>query len=353
MFMELSEKDTNHFSWYQQPDWYIPPVFAIVAYLIVRLINDTFVASDKPVDVFSRWIEVFGTVGFSYFYQFSIKATVSKLNKNRFERITPYRELAIVILIALFELNVTATPLAAVTDDGLNLTDLILINSVGLPAIVLSYFLIRTTTLQLDTFRLKLELLQTANAKREAELNYLNFQYHPHFLFNALNTLYYLIPKEVDSARRFVLLLSDLMRYQVYQEGKAIPLIDEVKFLKIYIELQRFRLPSKAKIHLRFQEDLADAQIHPLLLMPLLENGFKHLGAEKIIELDLRVEGEYILLELKNSIEEFPESGHKTGVGITHLKQRLYLLYQNNFSYEHFVADDMYIVNLKLPKVGK
>lgn len=103
-------------------------------------------------------------------------------------------------------------------------------------------------------------------------------QYHPHFLFNALNTIYFLIDEENEEAIEAVELLSDLLRYQLYDINMKVTIEEEIDYLRTYIQFQRLRMTKRLQFEESFNPELTGQKIHPLLFLPLLENAFKYIG---------------------------------------------------------------------------
>ncbi|MCO4822551.1 MAG: histidine kinase [Flavobacteriaceae bacterium] len=122
------------------------------------------------------------------------------------------------------------------------------------------------------------------NDKLEAELMLLKNQINPHFFFNTLNNLYALIKKDPDAAQDYVLKLSDLMRFTIYDSGKEkVPLKDEIHYLINYIELQTARYHKDIDVNFEKTIKNSEAMVAPLLFIILLENAYKH-GVEKATE---------------------------------------------------------------------
>ena len=148
------------------------------------------------------------------------------------------------------------------------------------------------------------------NEKAIAELSLLKDQINPHFFFNTLNCLYSLIKKDQDQAQEYVLKLSDMIRFTVYQGNKQkVLLADELTYLKNYIDLNVTRYHKT--IDVKFTETIQKShrQIAPLLFIILLENAFKH-GVEKLsddafVHLNMTEDEDSITLEIKNKVEYF------------------------------------------------
>lgn len=192
------------------------------------------------------------------------------------------------------------------------------------------------------------------NAKSKAELLLLKNQINPHFFFNTLNKLYSLIKKDPDAAQDYVLKLSDLMRFTIYDSGKeTVILEDEIKYLNNFIELQTARYHRDIEIEFNQNIKNFNTKIPPLLFIILLENAFKH-GVEKamtdsFIHINLIEDNLKISFEITNNFEE--EQGSKNiGIGLINLKERLNLLYPNEHQFITEIHNNTFTATLELYK---
>lgn len=181
-----------------------------------------------------------------------------------------------------------------------------------------------------------LEFMREEELRRlvsQAELRALQAQIHPHFLFNALNTLYGIIPKEAAGARRTVLNLSDIFRYFLQTEQTFVPLQDELHIVKAYLEIEQLRLGNRLKVAFSAPNDALLAPIPLLSVQPLVENAVKHGVAAKAeggaVTVTARREGDSLWLEVHDTGGGFAASRHQSGagVGLENVRQRLRLCY--------------------------
>lgn len=186
--------------------------------------------------------------------------------------------------------------------------------------------------LSIDWYEQQRQLQKIAVEKLQAEVNFLRAQVNPHFLFNILNNLYALTLKKSDLAPDMVLKLSEMMEYMLYDSDEArVPLEKEIGYLQNYIEFERLRCGDHSDIVLEIKGQPNRHEIAPLLLLPLVENAFKH-GVSKQSDhpwlhstLQLEPEGVEMTVE-NNKPLTLPATG-KGGVGLTNLRKRLELLY--------------------------
>jgi two-component system LytT family sensor kinase len=190
------------------------------------------------------------------------------------------------------------------------------------------------------------------NQKLGAELSLLKSQINPHFFFNTLNSIYSLAIVKSDRTPEAVLKLSELMRYIIYDtEHKLVPLSKEVEYIANYIELQRLRLPDEVKVKLMTDLGEADAVIEPLLLLPFVENAFKHgVDVEKggSILIDIKLTGNVLKLHVVNPLVDDINSilDKHRGIGVNNTLKRLKLLYQDNFTFTAGPVKKNYVVDL-------
>ena len=129
--------------------------------------------------------------------------------------------------------------------------------------------------------KLENKILETQLKLKEQQLNYLKMQIHPHFLFNTLNTMYGFALKKADDTPEMILKLSNLLDYLLYKVDKPFVLLaDDIDHIKDYIELEKMRFNETLKIHFSTQNISENIKIAPMLLLPFIENSFKH-GAIK------------------------------------------------------------------------
>ncbi len=194
-------------------------------------------------------------------------------------------------------------------------------------------------------------------AKLEAELKFLKAQIHPHFLFNTLNNLYALTLKKSDRAPEVVLRLSELVNYMLYEaSASGVPLSKEIETIHNYIALERIRYRDNLDIYFQTSGDIGQAQIAPLLLLPFVENSFKH-GvsdevADKWISLNLNLNFPHLVFKVENSRSrpngERREKDYAGGIGLKNVKRRLELLYPDRYELKIKEEPDSYFISLSI-----
>lgn len=190
------------------------------------------------------------------------------------------------------------------------------------------------------------------------ELKFLKSQVSPHFFFNTLNNIYALTLEKSDKAPQTILKLSELMRYLLYgTKNQRQLLIDEIECIQNYVELERIRFDDSVKIDINITGNLEDRTIAPMLLIPFVENCFKH-GANKNIDkthiiIDIEIEDLYLTFKVSNTIPrnevERPLIPKPGGIGLSNVKKRLELGYDpKDYHLSVFEKDNMFHVILKL-----
>ncbi len=171
--------------------------------------------------------------------------------------------------------------------------------------------------------------------KQQAELNYLKSQTNPHFLFNTLNNIYSLARDKSDLAPESILRLSKILRFMLYEtSGAYIAIEQELKIINDYIALEKLRYDDS--LHVNFNYDIEDMKqaLPPLLLIPLVENAFKHGVSETrnqpFVDIHLSVKGKQLLFQVRNSVEaSAEEKNSKENIGLANLRRQLELLYKD------------------------
>ena len=173
--------------------------------------------------------------------------------------------------------------------------------------------------------------LETRRLVAQAELRALQSQIHPHFLFNALNALYGIIPREARGARETVLNLADIFRYFLETKKTLVPLEEEMHIVKAYLDVERLRLGDKLRLEISVTPEAQTVQIPILSIQPLVENAVKHgiapLAGGGLIQINASIGAEgALLISVRDSGPGFSTT-NRTGVGLENVERRLELCY--------------------------
>ena len=200
------------------------------------------------------------------------------------------------------------------------------------------------------------KILETQLQIKDQELQYLKKQIHPHFLFNTLNTIYGFALRGSKSTPDIILKLSNLLDYILYQVDKpSVSLKEEVLHIKEYIELEKIRFQDTLKVSFHAENILEDKKIAPMLLIPFVENAFKHGNLKNgvltnIIEIILK--DDELHFSVKNSVKQGLEIHKSTGIGLENIKKRLHLVYPDLHQLKIETESDWFNVNLSIYNIN-
>ncbi|HYF31254.1 MAG TPA: histidine kinase [Chitinophagaceae bacterium] len=198
------------------------------------------------------------------------------------------------------------------------------------------------------------QLKETEKEQLRSELKFLQSQIHPHFFFNTLNNLYGLALSKSEAAPALILKLSDLMRYMLYEANvPSAPLTKEIHHIENYIEIEKIRYKEGFDIFFKKRGDLENFSIAPLLLLPFVENAFKHGFSESMrnawISIDLEVDNNMLTFTVENSCAVVNDK--PAGLGLKNVDRRLKLLYLDNYQLTIQNSDHHHLVHLNVPKL--
>ncbi len=206
----------------------------------------------------------------------------------------------------------------------------------------------------IDRMREDLRITEIKQEQLETNLRFLRSQVSPHFFFNTLNNIYALTLKKSSKAPEIILKLSELMRYLLYGTEKSLQdLSKEINCIKNYLELQRIRYDNNIDINISIKGDIEDRKIAPMMLLPFIENCFKH-GADNAenqfyIDIHFNIENDFLTFKVANPISKNKTLRKTGGIGIKNVKKRLELRYQQkDYKLSINTKDNLYIVELTL-----
>lgn len=189
--------------------------------------------------------------------------------------------------------------------------------------------------------------------KLQAELKFLKTQIHPHFLFNTLNNLYALTLKKSEKAPEMVLKLSELINYMLYEcKSDEVPLSKEIKFIRNYVDIEKMRYGDKLDVDIRVTGELHDRTIAPLILLPFVENCFKHGASETLaqswVKITVDSHSDHLVIKVENSKSGKNGENRNQGIGIQNVKRRLDLLYPGNHELKLINGEETFLVVLSI-----
>lgn len=204
----------------------------------------------------------------------------------------------------------------------------------------------------------QIKSLQTVVSRKTADLDFLRSQINPHFLFNALNTIYgTALQEDAERTAEGVQKLGDLMRFMLHENQQdQIPLEKEIRYLENYIELQKLRIGDSENISIEFTVNDKESlhQIAPMLLVPFVENAFKHgisLNEKSWIRIRLSCDADHIYFDMYNSVhpkQEGDPEKDRSGIGMENVRQRLELIYPDNHELSIRQTNNEYFAHLTI-----
>lgn len=201
---------------------------------------------------------------------------------------------------------------------------------------------------------------QLLNEKVKAELSLLKYQVNPHFLFNTLNNIYSsALSENSPNTAKSILKLSGLMRYMLYEsEEEKVLITEEIAYLEDFVNLNRLRISEEYKMEISFLvqgENYQENRIAPMILIPFIENAFKHgisLQIDSFIDIKLYIASETLNLIVSNTIRPSGYKNHvdkkNSGVGLENVEKRLQLIYPGKYKLDVIEREKTYSVNLEI-----
>jgi len=259
------------------------------------------------------------------------------------------RELLIMVGANLVLVNMIFTPWVIFINGKLYWDDFADICTIPTLYAIIYYGIARARTYMMAYVDSRVLLEKVTNDHLQTELKFLKSQYHPHFLFNALNAIYFQMDEDLPGAKNSIEKFSELLRYQLYDQQQQVPVKNELEYLQSFIDLQKVRSSDKLKLKVNLDKNLNGQLVYPLLFLPLVENAFKFIGGDYKLAIDARVEGKQIIFRVENSVPGFeaPAPG-KGGIGLENLRRRLDLLYPGKHALSANKENDTFTAQLTL-----
>lgn len=326
--------------------WLAPAAFALILFLCVRVANDIpkheYYWEGNELSFMLKDILVVFIM--SYPIVFALKQWLHLCRKKKWAW---WKEYGVVVLTAPFWCLFTMWLIRLLMGVELDFYD------VPIPAVVSMllgggyYTFLRNQLIQKENEAQQLQLEKIKNDQLQTELKFLKAQYHPHFLFNVLNTVYFQIDEKNEAPRHTLEQLSELLRYQLYNDGEKVPVRVEMEFLKQYISLCKLRATKRLQLQVHLDEVSEKYEIYPLLFVPLVENAFKYVGGQYYITLDMHLTDGELHFKVENSVPKLlMQQDRRQGIGLENLKRRLELLYSGRYVLDICKGDAWFKVNL-------
>ena len=331
--------------------WVTPGLIGIFLMVTIWFIatpgNYTYFPKEQSIRFYTLLTVVFVTYILYVTYQIAARYFTGKKN-----RIKVGVEYLIILSVTILLVSIVFLFITYIINSvhWIVMRELIRICGLTVPILFILYLSIRNSLIREEYNRQTLQLEKTKSNQLETELKYLRAQYHPHFLFNALNTIYFRIDDQNTDAKNTVELLSQLLRYQLYNMEEKVAISEEINFIKTYIQFQQLRMTKRLVMTTHFDNVLDKQKIYPLIYQPFLENAFKYVGGEYQINVEMKLVDKQIVFHLENSLPgQIPEAKKSaSGIGIENIKRRLALLYPDRHQLNIKQGEKSFIVELIL-----
>lgn len=301
--------------------WIIPFIFSVCLFMCTRLLSD--MPDHAHYWVNNDWKFLLKEISYAFIAPYLFfPLTFRWLDKCRRLNTPAWKEYGMMILCTSLLGTFSVVFVDVITDQDTNIDSVIISNITCVLMACLFYIFLRNQAVEN-------QLKQAKNEQLESELCLLKSQYHPHFLFNVLNMVYFKIDEKNEDARQIIQTISDLLRYQLYTMDEKVDIAQEIQYVTSYIDLMKQRKSEKLKLSVSIDESVNGSKIYPLLFQPLIENAFKYVGGENpYIHISLKKIENELHFDISNSIfSQEDNSKKKGGLGVENLRKRLELLY--------------------------
>jgi sensor histidine kinase YesM len=313
-----------------------PAFYGLLFYTVIRLVSDlTNQYEFWKRSMRQNMVEIVGVIVLAY-----PMTRIPRYYARRFSKLQGqftlgrvFREFGTVLVTAI-AVSCAASVVIHVgaNDYPIGIDDLTIASVMVSLFMMLHYSILRGNGFVRAFVEQKLLVEKIRNDQLATELKFLKAQYHPHFLFNALNTVYFQMDEDVAAAKESIEKFSELLRYQLYDQQQTVPVSQEIRYLSNFIQLQQTRSSEKLKLEVSFDDQLNGQQVYPLLFLPLVENAFKYVGGDYYIRIAGSVAGPEIRFEVGNSVPGEVPIRKEGGIGLENLRRRLELLYPGRHS---------------------
>ncbi|MGZ5189730.1 MAG: sensor histidine kinase [Flavisolibacter sp.] len=332
-------------------NYIFPVLFGLLIYTSIRLVTDSMSGEQFLERSFMQnAVEVLFSILLGFISDILLRKAIKGFDrrKPKLSLKTIVREFGFICIVCLLIFNPILFLIHYLIDDPVDWADAIIGNILVLLYALLYYAIERGNSLLKSYVAQQTQIEKIRREQLETELKFLKAQYHPHFLFNALNTIYFQMDENVAKAKETVEKFSELLRYQLYDHDQKLPLQQELNYLGNFIYLQKARSSEKLQLELNIEESSKNEKIYPLLFLPLVENAFKYVGGDYHISIKIESDNRYLSLEVRNSVPEIT-SFRTGGIGLENLRRRLELLYPGDHHLSVEKLNGTFIAVLRIP----
>lgn len=331
-----------------------PGLFGLAVYATIRIVNDT-TTGEKFWE--RKWqinaIEIILVVGYAYLFNKIVLYFVNRFNNS--QRLPAASDI-LQEFFTLFAVSFLATnPLLFfihyLIKSPVKWNDFAIANVVVILYVLLHYAIARGNSFIKAYIEQQLQMEKIKTDNLQTELKFLKAQYHPHFLFNALNTIYFQMDENIAEAKKSIEKFSELLRYQLYDQQQTVPVSHELHYLENFIALQKVRSSARLQLRVHFDSSLNSEQVYPLLFLPLVENAFKYAGGDYHITIEAGKAANRLRFAVTNSVPAataWIKDQSRNGIGLENLKRRLELLYPEKHTFTTTQKDNTFFAEIQL-----
>ena len=323
-FFSYNATDTNYVTWFSS---FLLPVTMFTTYFVVYFLIPRYLLTKKYL-LFALY-SIYTLIISTYLILMTIFASLIFLSNLNIDQMPPMSKHYVFILILVY-----------------------------LIVLIVSFVHLLHHNFQTESQNKELlnKILETQLQIKDQELQYLKKQIHPHFLFNTLNTIYGFALKQSKATPDIILKLSNLLDYILYQVNKPIvPLKEEVLHIEEYIELEKIRFQDTLKVSFSAVNILEEKKIAPMLLIPFVENAFKHGNLKDgylKIAVDINLINDELHFSIKNTVKQDLKIDKNTGIGLENIKKRLHLIYPDRHELNIETKGEWFVVSLIISKIN-
>jgi sensor histidine kinase YesM len=331
-----------------------PGLFGLAVYTTIRVVNDT-TTGEKFWE--RKWqinaIEIILVVCYAYLFNKIVLYFVNKFNQRQRLPVASdvLKEFITLFIVSFLATNPLLFFIHYLIQSPVKWNDFAIANVVVILYVLLHYAIVRGNSFIRAYIEQQLQMEKIKTDNLQTELKFLKAQYHPHFLFNALNTVYFQMDDDVAEAKKSIEKFSELLRYQLYDQQQMVPVSRELHYLQNFIDLQQVRSSDKLKLQVHFDNSLNGEQVYPLLFLPLVENAFKYAGGDYCITIEASREKDWLRFAVANSTPTWIKENADTarhGIGLENLKRRLELLYPGKHTFTTSKKDNTFFAAIQL-----
>jgi len=332
----------------------ITPFAMLESYSVVRALHDTsheFKFWERGWTVnFLEFVLFMATgyllVGLVHLTRSKYKITASN-PKRLLQQMTT--QLGIFILAGSVLVGVLGPALMELFYEEVTTFDLLLIYIISMSYSTMYWMTITGIAFFNSSVQTKLKVEQMALERKESELKYLKSQIQPHTFFNVMNNIYFLMDEDVTKAKATLSTFSDMLSYQLYDcDAELVELVNEIEYISNYIEIERIR---REQVKIRFDVDISSTPtrlLPPFLLLPFVENTFKHLGTKNWVSLSVKTSKNQFQFIAENAVDIINGNECTQGIGLNNVRKRLDLLFPEKHILKITKSDESYKVVLEL-----